>query len=100
MPNQNQEHAIQKVTFGGEGKLWVLVGEGSISTGTQQNAFRVQDIDTLLGKLLRINSDGNGVADNPCLAREPRVHFDLEVDSASISRTRHHWFRRHSGLSL
>ena len=74
MPNEKQEHAIQKVAFGPDGKLWVLVGEGGISTSVDQNAFRVQDIDTLLGKLLRVNPDGTGLPDNPFYNGDPNAN--------------------------
>ncbi len=74
MPNDKQEHAIQKLTFGPDGKLWVLVGEGSVSNaGAQANAFRVQNLDVLNGKLLRINTDGTGVPDNPFFNGDPNA---------------------------
>jgi len=46
------------IHFGGDGKLYVGVGENA-------NGANSQTLTTLLGKLLRINSDGSIPSDNP-----------------------------------
>lgn len=44
--------------FGADGKLYVAIGDGS-------NAANSQNLNTLLGKFIRINDDGSIPADNP-----------------------------------
>ena len=44
--------------FGGDGKLYVSVGENAVPTNANS-------LDNLLGKMLRLNSDGSIPADNP-----------------------------------
>ncbi|MFN0121448.1 MAG: PQQ-dependent sugar dehydrogenase [Blastocatellia bacterium] len=46
------------MSFGPDGKLYVMVGEGG-------NAPNAQSLNTLLGKVLRLNADGTIPADNP-----------------------------------
>ena len=48
--------------FGPDGKLWISVGDGGGANDPERNA---QDRRTLLGKLLRINTDGTPAAGNP-----------------------------------
>jgi glucose/arabinose dehydrogenase len=50
------------IGFGPDGKLYVASGDGGSGGDPQGNA---QDLDTLLGKFLRINADGSVPADNP-----------------------------------
>ncbi|NJM26732.1 MAG: hypothetical protein HC859_15890, partial [Bacteroidia bacterium] len=51
-------HNAGAMVFGTDGKLYVSVGEGS-------NANKAQLINNVLGKILRINSDGTIPTDNP-----------------------------------
>ena len=51
--------------FGGDGKLYVAVGENA-------NRDNAQSFDNRLGKLLRVNKDGTIPADNPYYSK-PRV---------------------------
>lgn len=44
--------------FGPDGKLWITIGDNSISTNAQ-------DLSNIHGKLLRINRDGSIPTDNP-----------------------------------
>src|SRR5207249_3062339 len=46
------------IAFGPDGKLWALVGENA-------NPSHSQDPTSLLGKVLRMNSDGSAASDNP-----------------------------------
>lgn len=46
------------MAFGGDGKLYVAIGDGA-------NAASSQDLNTLLGKFIRINDDGSIPEDNP-----------------------------------
>jgi glucose/arabinose dehydrogenase len=47
-----------RVRFGPDGKLWVTTGDGGVGT-------HPQDLDSLNGKVLRINTDGSAPSDNP-----------------------------------
>ena len=47
-----------RVRFGPDGKLWVTTGDGGVGT-------HPQNLDSLNGKVLRINSDGTAPGDNP-----------------------------------
>ncbi len=51
-----------RIHFGTDGKLYVAVGENA-------NGANAQTLDNLLGKMLRINSDGTIPTDNPFFAR-------------------------------
>jgi glucose/arabinose dehydrogenase len=62
----SESHSIGDLKFGLDGKLYVSTGDASSYSLTDPRAFRVQDIDNLSGKILRIDPDtGNGFADNP-----------------------------------
>jgi glucose/arabinose dehydrogenase len=52
------DHYGGRIRFGPDGKLWVTVGDGAIGTAPQ-------DLNSLAGKVLRINSDGTVPGDNP-----------------------------------
>jgi glucose/arabinose dehydrogenase len=47
-----------RVQFGPDGKLWITTGDGGVGTAPQ-------DLNSLNGKVLRINSDGSPPVDNP-----------------------------------
>ena len=47
-----------RVRFGPDGKLWVTTGDGGVGT-------HPQNLDSVNGKVLRINSDGTAPGDNP-----------------------------------
>ncbi|MFL6248775.1 MAG: PQQ-dependent sugar dehydrogenase [Thermoanaerobaculia bacterium] len=50
-------HQISNITFGPDGKLYVHVGSSF--------SWIAQDMNTIDGKILRINGDGSAPADNP-----------------------------------
>jgi len=51
-----------RIRFGPDGKLWVTTGDGGVGS-------HPQNIDSLNGKVLRINSDGSAPGDNPFVGR-------------------------------
>ncbi|HXI57096.1 MAG TPA: PQQ-dependent sugar dehydrogenase, partial [Polyangia bacterium] len=53
-----EDHNGGAVHFGGDGKLYVAVGNNS-------NNANSQSLSTRLGKMLRMNTDGSAPADNP-----------------------------------
>jgi glucose/arabinose dehydrogenase len=62
----SESHSIGSVQFGADGKLYVSTGDASSYNFADARALRVQDLDNLSGKILRIDPDtGAGVADNP-----------------------------------
>jgi hypothetical protein len=62
----SQSHSIGDVQFGPDGNLYVTVGDGTSYNYADRRAPRVQDVNSLSGKLLRINAEtGEGIADNP-----------------------------------
>jgi glucose/arabinose dehydrogenase len=65
-------HSVDSLMFGPDGALYVSIGDGTSFNRVDTRAFRVQDIDNLSGKLLRIDPlTGNGLADNPFYTGDP-----------------------------
>lgn len=61
-----ENHSVDSLRWSPEGYLFVSLGEGAPSLEVSDLAMRAQDIDTLEGKILRINKeDGTGVVGNP-----------------------------------
>jgi hypothetical protein len=66
LAGDSDSHSIGQVQFGLDGSLYVTVGDGTSYNSVDWRATRVQDVDNLSGKLLRINPlTGQGYADNP-----------------------------------
>lgn len=55
---RGQGHYAHRLLFGPDGYLW-------ISSGDRQKFDPAQDMESSLGKLLRLNDDGSAPADNP-----------------------------------
>ncbi|MFG0262920.1 MAG: Calx-beta domain-containing protein [Novipirellula sp. JB048] len=59
-------HTIASLEFAPDGSLFVSIGDGASYNQMDPRAVRVQDIDSLSGKVLRIDPlTGQGLADNP-----------------------------------
>ncbi|TWU23043.1 Soluble aldose sugar dehydrogenase YliI precursor [Novipirellula galeiformis] len=59
-------HTIASLEFAPDGSLFVSIGDGASYNQMDPRAVRVQDIDSLSGKILRIDPiTGQGLADNP-----------------------------------
>jgi glucose/arabinose dehydrogenase len=66
LTGDSSSHSIGQVQFGLDGSLYVTIGDGTSYNSVDWRAIRVQDVDNLSGKLLRINPlTGQGYADNP-----------------------------------
>ena len=66
LPSDEQSHTIGTVRFGPDGSLFVSVGDGSNYTAVQPYATRALSVDSLAGKVLRIDPlTGAGYTDNP-----------------------------------
>lgn len=92
----SQSHTIGALDFGSDGSLFVTNGDGTSYGRVDPRTTRVQDLDSLSGKMLRINPlTGDGYADNPFYTGDPtddrskvynyglRNPFTLAVDPSS-----------------
>ncbi|WP_052754354.1 PA14 domain-containing protein [Calothrix sp. 336/3] len=66
LATDSESHTIGALRFGTDGSLFVSNGDGTSYNRRDERGVRVQDIDNLSGKILRIDPiTGNGLADNP-----------------------------------
>ncbi|EMI57315.1 protein containing Legume lectin, beta chain [Rhodopirellula sallentina SM41] len=66
IPSDSESHTIGALAFGTDGNLFVSIGDGASYNRVDVRADRVQDIDSLSGKVLRIDPiTGEGLTDNP-----------------------------------
>ncbi len=66
LPADSRSHTVGAVAFGTDGMLYVTNGDGTSFGQVDPRTVRVQDIDSLSGKLLRIDPiTGAGLSDNP-----------------------------------
>ena len=63
---QSTMHYGSRLVFGRDGTLFVTQGERSVTSGRMQ----AQNLDSLLGKIVRINTDGSIPKDNPFVGKE------------------------------
>jgi glucose/arabinose dehydrogenase len=72
LATDSESHTIGAVHFGPDGWLYVSNGDGASYNFTDPRAVRVQDVDNLSGKLLRLDPiTGAGVASNPFFDGDP-----------------------------
>lgn len=65
IPSDSASHSVGGLRFGPDGKLYATFGEGANFDYADPYAMRAQDLDSLGGKMIRINTDGTAPADNP-----------------------------------
>ncbi len=64
--SDSESHTIGAIEFGIDGNLFVSIGDGTSYNAMDPRTVRVQDVDNLSGKVLRINPiTGEGLSDNP-----------------------------------
>ncbi|MBX4215644.1 PQQ-dependent sugar dehydrogenase, partial [Candidatus Parcubacteria bacterium] len=63
--SDSETHSGGGLMFGPDGKLYATLGDGAEFKFADQNALRALNIDSLAGKIVRINADGTAPADNP-----------------------------------
>jgi len=93
-PSCFSSHSVGSIHFGLDGSLFVTSGDGATFNGIDEGgvtpscfapglfgpeedlgAFRAQSLDSLAGKVLRIDpASGDGLPDNPYFDGEPRSH--------------------------
>ena len=68
----SESHTIGSVEFGPDGALYISNGDGTSYNQVDPRTVRVQDIDNLSGKIIRIDPiTGEGLADNPFYDGDP-----------------------------
>lgn len=66
IPSDENSHSIGTVAFAPDGSLLLGSGDGANYTGVDPRALRALDVDSLAGKILRIDPvTGAGLPDNP-----------------------------------
>lgn len=66
IPVDSRSHSIGALAFAPDGSLFVTNGDGTSFGRVDPRTVRVQDLDSLAGKVLRIDPDtGFGLPDNP-----------------------------------
>lgn len=74
LPADGLSHAPGSVVFGPDGKLYVSIGDAAGYDDVDPVALRAQDLNTLNGKILRVNPDGTAPADNPYFTGDPTAN--------------------------
>ncbi len=64
--SDSRSHTVGSLAFGIDGNLFVSIGDGASFNQIDVRGLRVQDVDSLSGKVLRIDPlTGQGLPDNP-----------------------------------
>jgi glucose/arabinose dehydrogenase len=72
LATDSESHSIGSVRFGTDGSLFVSNGDGTSYNRVDPRAIRVQDVNNLSGKILRIDPiSGRGLATNPFYNGDP-----------------------------
>jgi glucose/arabinose dehydrogenase/endonuclease YncB( thermonuclease family) len=65
IPSDQPSHSVGNIRFAGDGSMFVTIGDASSFNIVDDNALRVQNLDLLNGKMLRITTTGAGLSSNP-----------------------------------
>ncbi|MSR76112.1 MAG: PKD domain-containing protein [Candidatus Ryanbacteria bacterium] len=71
IPSDSPSHSIGSIRVAVDGTLFVSSGDGASFIGADLLALRSQDLDSLGGKIMHINTDGTGIASNPFYTGNP-----------------------------
>ena len=72
LATDSESHSIGALRFGNDGYLFVSNGDGTSYNAVDPRTVRVQDLDNLSGKMLRIDPlTGEGLSDNPFYDGDP-----------------------------
>lgn len=69
--SDSSSHSVGGLRFGPDGKLYATLGDGADFSTVDARALRAQNLDSLAGKVLRINTDGSAPQDNPFFTGNP-----------------------------
>ena len=84
LATDSESHSIGAVRFGTDGSLFVSNGDGTSYSAVDPRTVRVQDIDNLSGKMLRIDPlTGQGLPSNPFFDGDPDSNRS-KVDSYGL----------------
>ncbi len=73
--SDSESHTVGALAFGNDGNLFVSIGDGTSYNRVDPRTVRVQDIDNLSGKVLRIDPiTGRGLSDNPFFNGDPTAN--------------------------
>ncbi len=72
--SDSSSHSAGALRFGPDGKLYATMGDGAGFDSVDPRALRAQNIDSLNGKILRINTDGTAPNDNPFYNGDPNAN--------------------------
>ncbi|MFN0153513.1 MAG: PQQ-dependent sugar dehydrogenase [Gaiella sp.] len=59
------DHIGADIAFAPDGSLFVSTGDGGGAEDSEQQGWLAQDVDSLAGKILRVDRQGRGLPDNP-----------------------------------
>ena len=71
IPQDWYGHSADSIIFASTGTMFVTLGDAASWDYVDDLALRAQDIDEYPGKILRITTDGQGLADNPFYDGDP-----------------------------
>ena len=75
LPADGRSHVGGSIAFGTDGTLFVGTGEASFSAPNEgELQIAAQNLDSLAGKVLRINRDGSAPPDNPFFTGDPNAN--------------------------
>lgn len=81
LPADSRSHTIGNIAFGLDGSLYVTNGDGTSFNQVDGRTRRVQDFNSLAGKLLRIDPiTGEGLPDNPFYNGNPNANVSKVVN--------------------
>ena len=72
LATDSESHSVGALQFGTDGSLFISNGDGTSYNQVDPRTVRVQDIDNLSGKILRVDPlTGEGLSDNPFYDGDP-----------------------------
>ncbi|MEZ4569725.1 MAG: PQQ-dependent sugar dehydrogenase [Thermomicrobiales bacterium] len=71
IPSDGPSHSTGGMRFASDGTLYLTLGEAANFNASTPQALRAQNLDSLGGKLVRIDTSGQGLPDNPYWTGNP-----------------------------
>ncbi|MDO8572261.1 MAG: PQQ-dependent sugar dehydrogenase, partial [bacterium] len=75
IPSDSMSHSAGGLRFGPDDKLYATFGDGSAFDTVDSRALRAQNLNSLGGKMIRINADGTAPLDNPFYSGDPNANI-------------------------